>query len=474
MKEKPNIIFITLDGLRPKNLSCYGYSRNTSPNIDSLAKQGVLFENFFSSHNVTMKSILSILGGRHVLGQDLGSHYTKEEIKTFFETGGILFPEVLKKNGYKTYCLKKLYGYQKTGFDYYFKQDAQEKSKKWNLIRFLKKIPLLYTLPKFFLHNFYFIPKKIENKMRFNNSGEIATKKAIEIIRQNKKNNFFMWVEYSDTHVPYVSSYKFSEKFKSNKKSPNFFDILKNKKGYNKTDISFLKGCWKSKDTVEDIIAKYDNALSYDDFLVGKIIDTLQEENLLKNTIIFLFADHGESLGEHGLYFTHEGLYDVTFNIPLIISGNLIPRNKRVKTLTQLEDIVPTVLDLAGINHDPSSFDGETLSPLLVGKEKKMRESIFIEESSCGLKRRGIRTEKYKYVESSEKEFSVCTMCGTCHGDIIDLFNLKKDKEETISLAKKDKELLIKMKIELERKIKDMKTMNEKRKIKSFISKIGK
>ena len=60
-KKKPNLIFVTIDGLRSRNLSCYGYKRNTSPNIDSQAKQGVLFENFFSSYNCSHKSFLSIL-----------------------------------------------------------------------------------------------------------------------------------------------------------------------------------------------------------------------------------------------------------------------------------------------------------------------------------------------------------------------------------------------------------------------------
>ena len=62
-----NIIFILMDSLRAKNLKCYGYHRKTSPNIDNLAKQGVLFENAFSSSCATQKSLLSVLSGRQVL-----------------------------------------------------------------------------------------------------------------------------------------------------------------------------------------------------------------------------------------------------------------------------------------------------------------------------------------------------------------------------------------------------------------------
>ena len=75
--KKPNIIFLSIDGLRAKNLGCYGYKRNTTPNIDSYANQGVLFKNFFSSYSVTHKSFSSILGGRHILSQDFGNGFSR-------------------------------------------------------------------------------------------------------------------------------------------------------------------------------------------------------------------------------------------------------------------------------------------------------------------------------------------------------------------------------------------------------------
>jgi arylsulfatase A-like enzyme len=468
--KKPNIIFLSIDALRPRNLGCYGYSRNTSPNIDSYAKDGVLFKNFFSSYNCTHKSFLSILGGRHILGQNFGHYPSQREIKSFFETGGILLPEILKKNGYKTYSLKKLFGWQKIGFDYYFSEDAQEKSKKWNFIRFIKKIPFIYKLSRYIFHNFYFIPKKLETKVRFNNSGEMATDKAIEIIKQNKENPFFLWLHYTDTHVPYIFPSSFNNKFVPEERGKKIFELLE-AINHNKKDIGFLKSCWKVNDTVEDIIAKYDIAISYDDYLVSRIINTLEEENLLDNSIIFIFADHGTSINEHELYFTTCGLYDVTFNIPLIIYGKDIPKNKKINALAQLEDLAPTVLDLTGINYDSTLFDGKSLIPLISGKKNRIRDVIFLEERSNGLIRRGIRTENYHYAESPEKKYSVCALCNTTHGGIINLFDLEKDPEENINLARENKKLLIEMKLKLENKIKELKTLNEKRRIKTFINK---
>ena len=468
--KKPNIIFITIDGLRARNLGCYGYKRDTSPNIDLFAKQGVLFENFFSSYNTSNKSFLSILGGRHVLGKDLEHYPSKNEIKSFFDSGGILLPEILQKKGYKTHFLWKIFGWQKIGFDYYFKQDVQETSKKWNLIRFIKKSPRIYKMGRYILHNLYLVPKKLESKLRFNNSGEMITKEAIEIIKQNKKNNFFLWLHYTDTHVPYIFPHSFSNRFKPEKKSEKIFQILESI-SHNKKDVEFLKGCWKIDDTVEDIIVKYDTAISYDDYLLEKIIETLKKENLFKNTIVFIFADHGESLGEHKLYFTHEGLYNVTFNVPMIIFGKGIPKNKKIKSLSQLEDLAPTVLDLAEIDYDSSLFDGKSLVPSILGKKGQIRESIFIEENTCGLKRRGIRTQRYKHVECPEKEYSTCALCNTSHGGIVGLYDLKNDPDENINLAGKNKKLLNEMKEKLNKTIIDLNTLNEKRRIRNFINK---
>jgi len=470
--KKPNIIFISIDALRPRNLGCYGYEQNTSPNIDLLAKQGVLFENHFSSYNVSNKSFLSVLGGRHILGEDLEHYPSKNEMKSFFDTGGVLLSEILQNQGYKTHFLWKAFGWQKRGFDYYFKKDAQEKSKKWDLIRFLKKIPFLYKIPKYILHNFYFIPKKLESKMRYSNDGEMITEEAIKIIKQNKENNFFMWLHHTDTHVPHMFPYSFNEKFVPIEKGKKIFEILNSKGGHSKRDIEILKACWKVNDTVGEIISKYDTAIYYDDYLVGKIIDTVKEEDLLDDTIIFIFADHGESLGEHELYFTHEGVYDVTFNLPLIITGKGIPKNKKIKALTKLEDFAPTILDLINVKYNPDLFDGKSLLPLIFGEKKEIRKSILMEEYVAGLKRKGIRTKKYKYVESLEKEYSTCLLCNTSHGDKVGLYDLEKDPDENINLAKKNKKLLIEMKLMLNRKIRDLKTMNEKRKIKTFINRI--
>jgi len=188
--QKPNIIFIVMDALRARNLCCFGYDRKTSPNIDKLAKGGVLFEKAFSTNNTTNPSFLSIHSGRHLLKKDFSSFiYNEEEIKSFFNSGGKFIQDILKKKGYKTYCLNYLYTWQKKGFDYFWDSNEELQVKKiqrnkWLSFRILKKI--YYALAS--RPNFLFLIKnKISKEVRSIPKGENSTKEAIGIIKNSKK-----------------------------------------------------------------------------------------------------------------------------------------------------------------------------------------------------------------------------------------------------------------------------------------------
>jgi arylsulfatase A-like enzyme len=450
-----NVIFILIDALRPDHLSCYGYNRETSPNIDNLAKQGVLFENTFSSDNLTNKSTLAILSGRHLLTNKKGFTYDEKELKSFFESGGVFLQEILKKNGYKTYCLHHLYGWRKIGFDYYFKDDKK--------VAIIKKIPGVSKISKNLFYKFG--SKKMINKIKFKRDSERMINEAIDIIKE--EDNFFIKLPFNDTHMPYNYPQNFT-KFHAENKSERIFDTLSIENGYNKQYVKFCKENLDENCEIEDIKAMYDNAIAYNDYLIGKIIKTLKEEGIFEKTIIVIFSDHGESLGEHKIYSDHHGLYDVSMHVPLIISGN-VPKNKKIKTLTSLQDITPTVLDLVGIRYDDSLFDGKSLLPLMFDEKDKIRDLVFMEEITY-YDKKAIRTEDYKYMESSSKEGAMCSRCNNYHGGIIELYDLKKDPGENINIAKSNKELLLEMKLKLDKTIRDLKTVNEKRRIKKVFA----
>lgn len=443
-----------MDALRARNLGCYGYHRNTSPNIDALAKNSAIFTKNFSTNNSTDNSFLSILSGRHLIKDYSATRnqdkkllspifYTQEELKSFFESGGTFLQEILKKNNYKTYCLKYLHGWQKRGFDYYFKENLRLTTHATkDFLEPLRKSKNLHKKIKKLI-NFKFLVgllavKHIKNKAK-TPSDEQATNEAIKIIKENKgKQSFFMWIHYMDTHIYY---------------NPD----------------KFLGTFGKQLNPLKWANARYDEAILYNDHLIGKILETLKKEKLFENTIICFLSDHGESLGEHGIYFDHHGLYDVSFNTPLIIHYKGLP-SKRINALTQLEDITPTILDLIKIEYDPFIFEGQSLIPLINNKKQDIRETIFMEESHSQ-KKIALRTKDYKYIEARSKEDALCKTCNKIHGGVLELYDLKKDPEENINIAKENKKLLVEMKTKLDNKIKQERTLNEKRRLNLALSK---
>lgn len=469
-EDKPNIIFILVDALRTKNIGCYGYSRNVSPNIDILAKKGVLFKNCFSSNNATDKSILAMLSGRHVLlsgARDM--LLKKDELNSFFNSGGLLLQEILKKRGYKTYCLKEIHSWQKKGFDFFYSNsDLKEKN-------FLKSIKQNQKFRDLFRKIVHQLPKNIGDKIKakYGRTNSIkVTKDAIQIIKDSKEKNekFFMWIYYDDVHIPYNPK-KFTGKFNAEEKSENFFKKI-SKRNYNPLLVKFWKGAFSKNSSINDIIARYDSAIAYDDYLIGKVIKILEKTKLIKNTIIFLFSDHGESLNEHGIYFDHHGLYDVCTNVPLIISGQGIPKNKKRVEFVQHEDLTPTILKILKIPHDPFFFDGKNLLPL-IENNRKIRDFIFMEEGDK-MKKRAIRTKNWKYIEAASKEDAKCSYCNEIHGGVLELYNLKKDPHEETNVIDVNKKIKATMKKKLDETIKDYKKLNEKRRIKKILLKINK
>ncbi|MCK4669950.1 MAG: sulfatase [Nanoarchaeota archaeon] len=466
-ESKPNIILIVLDALRAKHLSCYGYHRNTSPNIDKLAKNGILFENAFAFNNTTDRSFVSILGGRYMLSSgDSDFLLQKEELDAFFNSGGGFLQEILQKNGYKTYRMADLQNWRKRGFDFYLKGSEKKANKIEDTIQFIKKLPVVSKISQ---SVFYILPRRITDKISIRHGGPKTTEEAIKIIKEKDGNDrFFLCIDYNDTHMPYNAPGKFAHRFKPEKKSESFIKEI-SKKNYPKELIEFYKTGTDRRDTMADISARYDCAISYDDHLIGKVIDALKEKKLLDKTIILLISDHGESLEEHEIYFDHHGLHDVTVNIPLIISGKSLPKDKRIKALVQLEDLAPTILDLVRIKYDPSIFDGKSLLDVMNGKKDKVRDFVFMEESYQSRKS-AIRNHDYKYAEALSKEKAVCKRCKMIHGGVLELYDLKKDPGEVNNIALINKEIVMKMSSILHQKIQDIKHANEQRRVNQAIS----
>lgn len=343
--DKVNIILITLDTVRKDYLNIYGNNWIQTPNINTIAKNGVLFENAYSSSSTTSPSHVSIFTSLNpyihgVIGND---YHLANKVPTL--------TNILSENGYKTGAAVSVHHLNPQicglgqSFDYYKHPKDTESSDRWQLI----------------------------------NSGYSTVSSGIDFLDQNHNDPFFLWVHMYDAHMPYVPVSEYDRKYYSDNPYANTFTSMANAfydQQFNINNEPWMIG-------IRDINyfkRQYGAEITYLDDQIKRIMDSLKRLHLEDNTMVIITADHGECLGEHSMYFNHWGLYEEETNVPLIISlPKSIPKNTRIDDYVSIIDIAPTVLDVIGIENDYSAeqvFDGLSLKPTWDNDESLERNHI--------------------------------------------------------------------------------------------------
>jgi len=341
---KPNVILAVMDAVRPDHLSCYGYSRKTTPNIDKIAEDGLLFENAFSATSWTPPSHASIFTGMYpsqhgVLGKNL---YLDEEIPTI--------AEIFSSKGYETLgiCITPWVGSQ-TGLDRGFIKFISESSRGY-LDGFSHRLSLDWII------------FCLETDIRFMvyNWGKQARffQEIKEWILNSQKRNkpFFIFVNYFDAHTPYAPPQPFKRRFERihnrNTNLEKIRDIFNSRHGY----PYVAKESEVSEEEWDVLKSWYDGGIAYIDFFLGKFFDYLKERELYNNTFIAITSDHGENFGEHQLANHLFCLYDTLLHVPLIMRypehGSV---GKRISSIVSHIDILPTLLGVSNIEMKTNS-----------------------------------------------------------------------------------------------------------------------
>jgi arylsulfatase A-like enzyme len=346
-----NVVLILVDALRPDHLGCYGYGRNTSPNIDSLAHKSVLFEQAIAHASYTLPSMKSIFASAYSTGDNLSAILSEmqSDYKTLpqcfkeggYATGAVIGNFVLTRSFIHAFISKGAIGFDK-GFDVY--DDALDERE----------------------------PNERGEKTR---SAESVAKSAIGFIDRNAEKRFFLYVHFMDCHAPYAPPERFRQMFLND----SLFD---GNKTVEISDLNFGVGkipnyaALNGEKRVDYYVAGYDGAIRYVDENVGKILNELKRLHIDKNTIVVLVADHGEAMGEHNTYFCHGlGLYDDTIRVPLIIHHPKL-KAKRIGSLVRLVDFMPTLLELNGIAV-PKEAGGKSMMPLIKGETRGICGEAF-------------------------------------------------------------------------------------------------
>ena len=311
---RPNLLIVLVDTLRPDHLGCYGYGRDTSPGVDSLASRGALFESCIATSDYTQASTASLFTGLYPLAHGyVNSDYT-------LDSANQTLAEVLAESGYATGAFianglaGRKYGMEQ-GFETHFEKNRA------------------------------LAPELVDQ--------------AIDFVHTRRSQPFFAYMHFMDVHDPHRTPAPLGNRYAP----PGGFaqdmqDTLLLEHHHAAAWWGAAQGWWDSdqeRQATEEYFSAYgrtyDAAIRYWDGELGRLVQALSEAGAADNTILVITADHGEQLMEHGFFGHANSGYEVGLRVPLIICD---PRatataGVRVATGVSLLDLMPTVLARLGV-----------------------------------------------------------------------------------------------------------------------------
>jgi arylsulfatase A-like enzyme len=380
--QKPDILLISIDAFPKYSLGAYGYPRNITPHIDTLAEHSFIFEDHIANATWTFPSMASVmtsaypseLGIKNVLGEKLTSDI-------------VTLAEILQQNDYYTAAavaalsLSKQFGLDQ-GFDEY------------------------HVLPT---HS-----RALE-----------MTEKAITIFTNRLAGKpIFLWLHYFDPHCPYKAPQPYTNKYVNNytgtipadcstawRKTDDYIQM-----NMTPTDGQYLKD-------------RQDGEIEYTDREVGRLFRHLKEIKQFHSSLIIITADHGEEFFEHKHGFIGHGIdfYDTVINVPFIVKFPRQNYQKRIKYQTRHIDVLPTLLDVLNISGN-NLFSGTSLLPLVKGKAVNLPA---YSEYNAEQNFYALRYNHYKFIYRGKSLGEQGRR----------LFNLEADPKELVNLAKQNSTL---------------------------------
>ena len=394
MPKKPNILLIAIDSIRADHMSCYGYERNTTPHIDRFAEGGTLFENTFSPHIPTTPAYASMLTGRDCFGTQVVALRHQGPLRAEAPTAA----EIFRGYGYNTTSVGFKGNPSSRGYDNYLEFDG------WGS----------------------YATGRVPKAQNLNN----ATIPELERLTAEGA-PWFVTLRHMDPHAPYLPPEPYERMFyHGDECDPNnrSMDPVLDFKPFGTFFKSWMPPGISDKDYV---IAQYDGAIAYMDAGIQSIFTALEGMGILDDTIIVVNGDHGETLYDHELWFDHHGIFDNVLHVPLIIRySGAVPAGERVSGFNQHKDLLPTLLDLAGLAQqaetDGYAFDGQSLMSMVNGDVSSFDSEFYISECTW-MRKHGWRTPGWKLMIALEPDFHFKPE--------IELFNLVEDPNEDNNLA---------------------------------------
>ncbi len=331
------MLLIVVDTLRADRLGTYGYGKPTSPVLDAFAEQSLVFEQAVSPAPFTMPAMAAMLTGRYPDKTGVVNH----EREFILDCPVPTLAERFKTNGYSTSAVVSNAWLAATamrfnrGFDEYITRSNEGKPKRAKL------------------------------------NANTVTTRALERMDTFKDGPSFLWVHYIDAHMPYQPPKELSALFGNPTGKSSIVETFR--KGRVSPQVIFFAQD-HDHEAVEATRALYDGEIRKVDTEIGRLLNGLRERGLEDKTTVIVVSDHGEALGDHGLYFAHDfTLYDELVRVPLMVRHPDI-EPARIATEVTPMDIAPTLCAWQRLNCR-EEFDGRAL-PRFVSKGSTER-TIF-------------------------------------------------------------------------------------------------
>ena len=355
----PNVLIMLIDTLRADHMGCYGYQRNTSPNMDRIAAGGIRMERAYATAPWTPPSITTIFSSLYP-----DTHHVQKH-SVFYGTTGIkdlqgdvvvdgihTLAESFSSNGYQTAAFVcNPWITKKEGFDQGFQLFDEELSK-------VQPVPP---------------------------AAAINRKALVFFDKQRDPDRPYMvYLHYMDVHGPYNAPDQFRKPFVDEvRATPRTVSMPPEERG-RPGKLKNIEGRTVRKDPLlvdrpEYWTALYDAGVAHFDAQFSQLYQALQQRGALENTILVIVSDHGEELYDHGGWDHGFNLFDHQLYVPLIFSApGILAEGKAVRQIVGLVDLMPTVLDLCSLAA-PEGMQGRSFADVLRGAPESAETTAFAE-----------------------------------------------------------------------------------------------
>jgi len=399
--KRPNFIFLFSDDQQENSVGAFGNPHIKTPNLDRLANDGFSFRQTYCggsySGAVCVASRSMLMTGRHWMQIEDTKNW--KGLKTL--------PEALTSQGYHSHIVGKWHNGSRTLLRSFQSGSSVFLGGMSNHI----KVPLADIEDG----------KLTNHRVKKGFSSTMFTDAAVDFLAQEHTKPFFLYVAFTAPHDTRNPPLAYREMYYKNLPPvpENFLPLHPFDNGLlsPKMRDENLAPWPRPKEMIQQQMAEYYGLVTHLDEQIGRILAAINKRSDRDNTYVIFTADHGLSMGQHGLM-GKQSLYEHSMKTPLIIRGPNVPKGESSRALTYLHDLHPTILKLAGIHKDPAVNTAD-LAPLWQGKKDSFRDTVFLGFSG---KIRSIRDKRWKLLVYPEINHT-------------QLFDLQNDPLETVNLA---------------------------------------